>query len=210
MPRLQTQIETLCFRYVKKYAHVFSITPKKTLFCNLCMKEIDCTRKSNVESHLKSQRHTKLNYSESNKSIQTRLTDSNPDITLQIVEAFLSADIPLKKLRNRKLISMFHSFQIPIPSETSARRQITRLGEMIIENLKAYFENKKVFVVADESEIGNKKYFNVLCGSIENPRKIFVIECIRLETNINALNVVVLIEDALERIQIPLECFVHF
>jgi hypothetical protein len=47
----------LAQKYVSKHPKEFSIGPSESLFCNLCGTVLDCSRKSNVDSHRRTKKH---------------------------------------------------------------------------------------------------------------------------------------------------------
>jgi hypothetical protein len=77
-------------------------------------------------------------------------------------------------------------------------------------DLKKYFEDKRIFIIADESEIRSKKYFNILAGDINSPKIIYSIDCLVIENNINSITVKNLIEDSISRLNIDLKNFILF
>jgi predicted AAA+ superfamily ATPase len=103
-----------------------------------------------------------------------------PEYTNELILAFLEADIPLEKLNRPRLKNFFKTINFPLPSVTSSRRIVSQLAKNHVENLKTYFVDKKIFIIADDSDIKTKKYFKILAGCIEEPQKIYSIDCVEL------------------------------
>jgi hypothetical protein len=197
--------------YVKKYPKEYIHGPNETLFCNICACTVDASRKSIVESHRATKKHKNsfslLNEKVNSKKEQQFFGDKNPEISKMIIEAFLQADIPLEKLKNKNIKHLFSYLKVNVPSVSTARRTVKSLATKHFENLKKFFIGKQVFLIVDETEIKDKKYFNILCGSIEDTTDIKIIECIQVDGNINSLKTETFILDALERYNIKTENF---
>ena len=76
---------------------------------------------------------------------QTFLRSSNTDFVEQITKAFLSADIPLYKLSNKRIKNLFHDIGHSLPSETTCRKTELHLSAdefQRIRNAIAYIINK--------------------------------------------------------------------
>lgn len=209
MPRNKISKSELCRRYVFEYGNTFRKTVDDRLLCNFCYIEIDISRKSNITSHIKTKKHTELSVRDQNR-IQTTLIDESPDASKMIVEAFLSADIPLQKLRHPKIKALFKHFKIPIPSETSARRQLDILAEIKFKNICQILENKEIFLISDESEINNKKYFNVLVGDILDPSSVYLVDTVELDESLNAKIIIHNTEMIFEKLNINIKNFVLY
>jgi hypothetical protein len=95
-------------------------------------------------------------------SIQSFITDPRRNFTNYLVKSFMIADIPLLKLRDLNLKSLFLKINFPLPSETNARRMIDELYFAELQNITEYFKFLQFFVIFDESEINNMKYCNIL------------------------------------------------
>ena len=88
--------------YVRNYSLEFILSPTDELFWLLCNKNVNSDRKSTIDKHRKSKEHLlmleKLEEN-TNASKQTFLF-TNKDKQLELlVKAFISAEIPLYKLR---------------------------------------------------------------------------------------------------------------
>ena len=81
------------------------------------------------------------------------------------------------------------------------------LAESETERLRQLFENKNAFVVIDETELNKAKYVNVLIGDIAVPEKMYLLDCLEVETA-NQQVIAAKIDDALRKINIPREKFV--
>ena len=80
------------------------------------------------------------------------------------MKAFLSADIPLRKLRNKNLKKLFASIGHPLPTEQTCRMKVIEPYEEKIERIKVLIKDEPVFIIVDESDISGKKYVNILVG----------------------------------------------
>ena len=99
------------------------------------------------------------------------------DFTESVTRAFLSADIPLKKLQNKELKQLFKDFGKTLPSESACRRKAAKIGEREIDRVKNLIHEQKIFLVVDKSEISGIKYLNVLVGLLDEPDKTYLTAC---------------------------------
>ena len=82
-----------------------------------------------------------------------------PNFAEKVTKAFLSADIPLHKLRNTHLQTLFREMGHTLPSESSCRSKVHKLAEQELLRLQSYLKNEEVFMdLADESEIDKKQF----------------------------------------------------
>jgi len=183
-----------------KFKNEFELRLGKELYCKICAIVVTSTRKSTIEKHRSSKKHSMgLCSNKSNNLKQTFLIDPEKDITCKLVTAFLSADIPLYKLRNKELKEFFEYAKVPLVSETTARKHVSKISHLEMLKYVIYFHKKLLFLVVDESEIRRNKYFNILAGTIDNPREILLIDCIQLDQSINSTIVSNLILTTLEK-----------
>ena len=98
------------------------------MFCQICTKIVDFTKRDHVLSHRQTKtRQKRLKSKDESNLHQTFIVDTNPDFT-RVTEAFLSADIPLYKLENNKLNKLFNYVQVPLPSVRTTRRYVESSG----------------------------------------------------------------------------------
>ena len=67
-----------------------------------------------------------------------------------ICKAFVLADIPLHKLRNSAIKSMFEQLGQTAPSESACRNYLPSLYELHLNTLCDTFRDQSMFFVADE------------------------------------------------------------
>ena len=66
---------------------------------------------------------------------------------------------------------------------------------------------QQIFLVVDESDIGGKRFFNTLVGTIDNPEKTYLLDCRICNTNANHQYVVHLIDNLLREFAVEREDF---
>ena len=99
------------------------------------------------------------------------------DFTESVTRAFISADIPQKKLQNKELKQLFKDIGKTLPLESACRRKAAEMGERKIDRVKNLIHVQKIFLVVDESEISGINYLNVLVGLLDEPDKTYLIAC---------------------------------
>ena len=200
--------------FVRSYPDEFIHGPNGVVYCMLCSCNLDPSRKSVIESHRISNKHsTSLCYFKKDKIVHKKqefFSDTNTIISNMLIEAFVCADIPLEKLRNEKIKDLFSHLKVNIPSVSTARRTVKFLAEKHFQNLKEYFFDKLVYIMVDETEIKGKKYFNILCGLVCEPKDIKLLDCIQVNGNINSVKAEKFIRDSLEKYNINDSNFILF
>lgn len=163
---------------VMEFPKEFVQAPNKLLYCKLCNCTVTCTKRFFIENHRKSGKHQRqLNQETSRPAPQGFLKVVPMDFAEKVCEAFLSADIPLHKLNNRKLKELFEGMGNPLPSQTTCWRKVQELGEKELEKVQVLIKDEEIFMVVDESDIANKQYLNILVGKIARPEKTYLVEC---------------------------------
>ncbi len=178
-----------------QFKEEFTKTPSGDLYCKICNTIINCNRKSSVIIHRKTKIHQ--NGKATNISEPTFLTTRDANVTKIILSAFLSADIPLWKLRNIHVRNMFNALGHPAPSETTCRNQLNVIYQEEYLKIKKKLENKQIFFIADESFYKGTKFFNILVGDIEYPQKTYLVDSIIVEVSLDSDAVVDLIKNSL-------------
>jgi hypothetical protein len=160
--------------YAKKFPAEFEMHPSNKLYCKLCNCIVNSSRKSTLDKHRNSKKHQErlLERKNEKQTTQTFLKTAKKEFLDIFVDAFTSADIPLKKCNNKKMAELFTYMGFNIPYEATARNFLLKnYAEKKFEKLKSSFFEKQVFIIIDESEIRRNKYINVLAGDISMPKK---------------------------------------
>ena len=89
------------------------------------------------------------------------------------------------------------------PSETACRMRVPALGENQKSEIRTSMNGEQIFLIADESTISGDRYFNILVGSVNNPSKTFLMECIVLQNSVTGEVVCQLIDDAIRYLGTP-------
>jgi hypothetical protein len=138
--------------YISQYPIELTKTPRNELLCKLCQKTVNSDSKFTINAHLKSIKHLNERESlkekrEAGKNEQSLLDFDNKTIEFskRVLEAFSSADIPLYKLRNKKMRFLFNYMGNPLPSESTTRRSVNILYEETIEKIRQLIKGLPVF-----------------------------------------------------------------
>ena len=103
------------------------------LKCNLRNCAVSCNKRFLVDSHRNRSKHQKALGSRSEDLIlqtsQTFSRSSDTDFVEKVTKAFLSADIPLFKLNNMHIKSLFRDIGYRLPSETTCRQTALQLSD---------------------------------------------------------------------------------
>ena len=172
---LLSKINSIIARFPKE----FEKTPAPQLYCNICSCVVQCDKQFLVDRHRQTAKHQKglSSPSTTSPSPQSFLQISSKNFTERVTRAFLSAEIPLKKLQNKELKELFKDLGKTLPSESSCRKKVEEMGEMEMNRVKNLVNGQKIFLAADESDISGTKYLNILVGLLDKPEQTYLIAC---------------------------------
>ncbi len=209
MPKVCMRDSNKTRLYVREFPGEFRVNPNGELFCQLCCTTVNCDKRFRVESHRATSKHTKklADAKDQKPAIQSFLPTSKNDFKSKLVETFLAADIPLYKLNNPRIKQLFTDLGQPMPSESSCRAHVDVLASKEMQRIKACLHGKTIFLVIDESEIEQKKYFNILVGDTAAPETTYVADCSIVET-VNQQIVATKIDDVLRKLDVERNNFV--
>lgn len=190
--------------YIGRYPDEFCKNFDGSLKCKLCNCLVNFDKAFNVESHRKTNSHASRLRSASS---QATLSPVTTDFSYQVCDAFLKADIPLKKLRSPSLKVLFNKMGHEIPSETTCRRRVDEIASQTVKKIKSKIAKSKIFLIADESDIDGKKFMNIMIGSLNRPEEVFLADCILLPKSSDSNTVASLLDDFLKNFGILKENF---
>lgn len=210
MPKCAASIQTKIKSYVNEYPKEFSVN-SDFLFCSLCAVNVNASKRYFVDSHRASSKHQlKLKTKSASQPTIAEAIHSvskKADFYDDVTKAFLSADIPLEKLNNPQLRSLFENMKTPLPSESAARSRVEKISDECIEHVKEKLKGVDVFIVVDESEIRDVSFVNILVGRIDDPQTTYLIMTKDLEHAPNKNIICQVVEDALHLMEVPRERF---
>lgn len=191
----------------REYPNEFCLNASGDLFCRLCHTNVNCDKQFRVTQHRNTRKHQSGVEEGKPKAKQTFLPVAKRDFTEKLVDAFLSADIPLHKLQHPKIRALFNDLQQPVPSETTCRAHVDTLAKQQLQQIKTVLQGKNVFMVVDESEVAKCKYVNILVGDTASPEKTYLVES-SVVTIVNQTVIAGKVDDVVRKFEVPREKFV--
>ena len=173
MPRTSPPYTNLVDSYVTKYQHEFYKTSLGKLWCRLCNKEVKCLRKCVVDNHRISKTHI-LNLENIHQLPDISIILAKTHFLKDISRLFLKTNIPLSKLRTSNFKNFFSKYNLPVPTETTARRHLEDISNETDEQLVLTLKDKPVFCIADSSSLDNLHYTICLMGEIDSPNTTYM------------------------------------
>ena len=143
-----------------------------------------------IETHRNITKHLKNN--KANSTSQKLLTFRKTNFSKDVLKAFLSADIPIWKLRYEELKKLFESIAHPLPAGETCRLHIDELHHEEIFSIRDYIQDQPIFLIVDETEISRTKYVNVLIRLISKPETTLLFECCPQSSNADVLQILYL------------------
>ena len=137
--------------------------------------------------------------------------DSSVPISERVTRAFLAADIPLHKLRNNPIRSLFKSLincpcgrQGQCPSENTCRRKTELIYKQTLAKVKFIIENNQfgVFLIFDETTMFDVSYTATLIGTVDNPQAAYLVSVKELSLPITSIVVQQILDDDIKKFNI--------
>jgi len=200
MPKTPASTRHKSAAIIRDFPTEFISTPTSELYCKLCSCIVKCEKRFFVEKHRASNKHkSRLEQSTSSSTFTQNFLSSTStnDFATQVARAFVSADIPLWKLRNNQLRDLFAGIGHPLPSEQTCRLTIPNIYNDEIARIKALMAGKPIFLVVDESQVSGNLYLNILVGSVDKPQHTYLWDCVSLTKSPNADVVIHTVDDAI-------------
>lgn len=126
------------------------------LFCNMCGRIIDSSRKNRVTKHVKNHASTHDN--------------SDPEFFYDLTVALLASDIPLNKLNNptlRHFLEKYMDRKLPHPN-TLRNRYVDKVYDDVIEDIRNDIGDNYVYFVIDEAtDACGHSVANCLIGTLQ-------------------------------------------
>ena len=120
MPKERVNVNIKARLYEREFNDEFRVNPNNELHCILCNTTVNCEKRFRVNQHRESAKHKRASeHKSANQKKQSFLPTAKTHFKLKLVEAFLSADIPLHKLQNQKIKDLFTDLGQPIESHQS-------------------------------------------------------------------------------------------
>lgn len=208
MPKSKPSVEQKANIFVGKFPNEFILNSSKELFCKFCITAVKCDKEQNVEQHRKSKKHSSfLECSPKQPKLAAENESGEMLFSERVTNAFLAADIPLKKLQNPNLRQLFQSMNHPLPSESTCRNNVEKIHNKIINQVKNIIKNKKIFIIFDETTIGKNSYSHTLIGTVNNASQTYLVECEPLHQSLNAAKVCQMIDSTIKFFEIKRENF---
>ena len=116
---------------LEEFHEEFMRSPNSELYCNLCNSMVSWGKCFLVDSHRKTYEPYKALGSRFEqvipRTLRTFLKSSDTDFVEKVIKAFLSANIPLYKLYNKHIKSIFSDVDHSLPSESTCWRTVLQL-----------------------------------------------------------------------------------
>ena len=114
----------------------------------------------------------------------------------------MSADIPLYKLNNMYIKSLFCHIGHRLPSETPCRLTALPLSKNELKQIRNAVHDKQIFLVVDESTVSGTQYLNILVGSRETLHIGYLYDCQPLKCAPNSSIIAQAVDDAVRNLGI--------
>jgi hypothetical protein len=211
MPRVAQTKYAKISAILKEFPGEFLRAPNDELYCESCQTNVKFDKRASVDQHRQTRTHRKSVVPSSLTSSQVRVSQSfirptSDSFTEDVVKAFLAADIPLAKLRNKHLIDLFSSIGKTLPSESTCRRKVDDLATLEMERIREILTGE-IFLVVDESEIEGTNFVNVLAGKLDKPEETYLVSCKSIDSPINAQTIIHTIDDVVRLLSISRDKF---
>jgi len=174
MPKVKESVWNRLHKYVKEFPDYK--TDGKILFCKLCNIAVSAEKIFTVKQHLIGSKHIELKERNlAKKPVQQFFGEfsggsKDSQFAEDLCGAFVAADIPLYKMRNKKILSFLEKYtEHKIPSETTLRTNYVKsLYKTSIDNIKSCINNRFLWLSIDETtDVANRYVANVIIGVLD-------------------------------------------
>ena len=178
MPKISASSRSKLKEYVTLFGSEIFSTDGKVLLCKICEREVKADKKFLVVQHVKGAKHTALvekkaqvaSSSVSQLKPFLEAAGKQSQFTLDLCDAFVSADIPLYKLDNPKLRSFFEKYKHPIPCSATVRLNYLKIAyESRLDYIRNYVGDKQIWVSSDETTDATGRFVaHIIVGTLES------------------------------------------
>ena len=102
---------------------------------------------------------------------------NDTDFVEKVIKVFLSADIPLYKLKNAHIKNLFLDIGYRLPSETTCRRTALQLSEDELKRIRNAVHDKQFSLIIDESTLSGTQLEYSCVESLETPHVSYLYDC---------------------------------
>ncbi|KAF7685743.1 hypothetical protein CDIK_3508 [Cucumispora dikerogammari] len=166
-------------KIISLYTSEFTLQQRESCFVISAIKKSIQQKKHIINTHRSSLKH-QLGVETLKKNgarEQSFLKPKKSEFMLKITKAFALCDILFWKLVNSDMKELFSYMGFQPPSRESLRQYlINNYCSYIVDKVIRLLEKQKIFLVVDESEINETKFFNIMTGLISNPKAIFFVK----------------------------------
>jgi len=194
---------------IKKFSPNFT-TDGKVLLCKICEKSVSFHRKFLVVQHIESATHQKALKRNQEKKSQMFLCDSvnqdrKSDYFAEMVEAFVSANIPFWKLENKTFASFLAKYTgKETPSESTLRKNYVKVTyDNMMDYIRKQLNDKLIWVSMDETiDLRGRYVANAVVGILSSNKedcKVYLVNSQILE-KVNHNTIAAFFDDSLKLI----------
>ena len=182
------------------YPLEFNRLSNRGLWCCLCAKSLPFDKKFLIDQHRKTNKHVQNSKFTFPPSPHHALSTSN--FNKDLVTTFLQLDIPLHKLRGNCFNNLLTKYKLPVLSQSSAQSMIYSIAKEKIQSIRDILKDEPVFIIVDECSIEERKYVNILMGSLIKPNHSFLTTVKCLESNVNSNVISQIVDDSVKEMNI--------
>lgn len=162
------------------------------LYCRVCEKNISCTKKFQIDQHIKTSLHIAgLQKKGPRQQLITASTSSskcnqNNQFSMDLCEALLASNIPLHKINNPTLKQFLKKYCLNqnVPDESTLRKiYMPTICQHITEEIRNELKDNFIWISADETTDSCGRYIaNLMIGTLQlEPSSSYLVACKELE-----------------------------
>lgn len=179
-------------RILAQYSN-FSFVDEGHIYCHTCSQNLVYTDRGKVQQHLETKKH-----------MQNAEGKSNQIFYEELCQAFIAANIPLKKLDNPVLRGFLSKYmKRNIPDQSTIRKiYIEKTYDKVMLEIKTKLSSNYLWVSADETiDIKGRCVVNVIVGILhpENPSEQFLVATVFNES-VNADKMCSIVKNAVRKV----------
>jgi hypothetical protein len=190
MPKSAVREKLKVANAVKDYAEqLFALIyeskcKKYVLWCKICQTAVAHGDRNQIRQHVQTKKHSDLTKEPSTTGpkrpclgqlpvttafeLAQQKTSKRDMFNYELTKGFLAADIPLHKLRNKKLVAVLEKYSgLAVLGETAMRSRVDQVYTCTMARIRAALQNKYLYIMIDETTDSQKRFVvNVIVGAM--------------------------------------------
>ena len=172
MPKEKSSYSALLRHWIEDVCKDEFVIDGNDIFCTICSKKVNCKKKFQLTQHFSSGSHQASRVRNSKQRLISHTfteVDTHKTFCKDLCVAFISSNIPIKKLNNptlKKFLTKYMKMSI-LDESTIRKNYLNSCYEDTISSIQNLVKNSLIYVIVDETtDLLGRYVANCLIGKI--------------------------------------------